>query len=555
MQLGDIFISPVLIAIYLFLFVPTIVMIVDLVKRKRGPLGGIISNFTKIFWLILLVLFSPVASLVYYFVIKRGMFTGTSLRSFFKNKEILSKIFTTLFIVLIYRGLSSIPLPGVNMEVYQNTFGQSTASEASYIFTIFTGGRLDTPSIVGLGLAAYINASIIMQLLPYALPRLKELQKQGERGRQVINQITRFLALPLSLFYSVAYLLLISQRDFNSTDGVTASANPAYLIDHAVGSSSPTTTKIIFMALILTAGTLFLMWLSELITEKGLGNGSSIIITIGIIATLPTYLAKDFERINFGETIRSFLEGNLGALNNSFLLSVIAVIVGLIILVVGIIFINESTRNIDVQYARRVRGTEIGQGSSLPIKFTMTGVLPVIFTYALLSVPQLLAPLLNNFASSDSPITKFVASLQTSFFAAPTDGIVDSKDGVYAVVYFVLVMVFGIFYAFIVMNPQETSENLQKSGAFIPGIRPGKSTEKFIAGVLSRISFLGSVMLAFIALTPILASDIIQISTGTNLAILSGIGGTSILITVGVILDTMRQYKSLVATRSYEKYV
>lgn len=466
----------------------------------------------------------------------------------FRNKDILSKIIVTIGIVAIYRILSSIPLPGMDMSVFENLLNNRPTTEANYLFSLFTGGRLESPSIVGMGLAAYINASIIMQMLPYALPRLKEIQKQGERGRQIINQFTRFLALPLALLYSFGYLVFLSQQNF-STSGDTS-----YLIPHAAGSDYPTIAKLLLMTVALTAGTLILMWLSEIITEKGLGNGSSVIITVGILATLPSYIIVDFSKLNLSEVIAQIGQGNLSALLNPIALSIIFSIIGIIVMMVVLIFINESQRNIPVQYARRVRGAESGKGSSLPIKFTLTGVLPIIFTYAILSVPQLLIPLLERLTDTASGFYQFLQSLKNSFLFASTDSVVNSNDTIYAIVYFFLVIIFGVFYAFIILNPKETAENLQKSGAFVPGIRPGKSTEKYISQVLVKMAFAGSFVLAFIALIPIIARDIVLSSTGSQLAILSGIGGTTLLIVVSVVLDTIRQYRSLRATRSYERY-
>jgi preprotein translocase subunit SecY len=490
-----------------------------------------------------------------------GFLKKIKLPSFLSNKEILKRIGVTLFIVFIYRALANIPLPGVDMNVYNSYFGQSTASEINYLFTIFTGGRVDTPSLVGLGIAAYINASIVMQILPYAIPRLKELQKEGERGRQVINQITRYISFPLALFYSIIYLYIIAQRDFANAAGdptIAADPNhtPVYLIQHAIGSNLPSLEKILFMALILTAGTIFLMWLSEIITERGLGNGSSVIITIGILSTLPVYIGQDFSRINFGETVNQLLQGNFSVLSNPITTALLVVIIGAIVVIAGIIFINESYRKIDIQYARRVRGAEIGRGSFLPLKFTLTGVIPVIFTYAVLSIPQILIPLIQNANSADSALYKFAESLKTSFLFAPTDNIVDGRDFTYSVIYFILTIVFALVYAFIVFNPQEVAvENLQKNGAFIPGVRPGKSTENYLTKVLLRIGLLGGIFLGFIALIPMIARDFVLVESGTTLTILSGIGGTSVLIIVGVFLDTYRQYRSLQATRNYEKYI
>lgn len=475
-------------------------------------------------------------------------------------KDIRNKLLITLLVVVIYRALAAIPLPGVDMNVYNQYFGQATASEGSYLFSIFTGGQFETPSIVGLGLAAYINASIIMQLLPYAINRLKDLQKEGERGRQIINQITRFITLPLAFFYSSAYLLYLSQRDLlNTANDPAVAADPShvpvYLIPHGIGMDWPTAQKIIFMAVILAAGTLFLMWLSELVTEKGLGNGSSVIITVGILATLPTLLSQDFANINLETTINQVLQGNLVALTNPLVISLVAVLVGIIVVIMAIIFISESQRKIDIQYARRVRGAEIGQGSNLPIKFTLTGVLPVIFATSLLSIPQIVVPLLRNVMSNHQRVLDFLTSVENGFLYASNDLVVDHRDVTYVIVYCILVIIFALVYSFIVLNPKETAENLQKSGAFVPGIRPGKATENYITTVLLRIGFVGAIILALIALIPLLSRDIILLTTGNQLAILSGIGGTSILITVGVLLDTFRQYRSLRATRSYEKYI
>lgn len=469
--------------------------------------------------------------------------------SFLSNKPVITKIAVTLIIIIIYRGLAAVPLPGVDLNIYTELFGNSSASEASYLFTLFTGGRLDTPSIVGLGLAAYINASIIMQLLPYVFNRLKELQKEGERGRQVINQITRIITFPLAMAYSMAYLLLLSSQDVSTT--ITTLPAGSYLIPHAPGSNWPSMLTIIFMALVLATGTVFLMWLSEIITEKGLGNGSSIIISVGILASLPALIAKDIANVNFAKVLSDLAAGSTTALFNPLTLSIFGVMLGFILVVGFIVFINESVRKVVIQYARRLRGDETGQGSFLPIKFTITGVMPVIFAFALLSIPQLVVPIIESVAGT----TPLVEALKNSFLFAQSDNVVNYQDTIYSLVYFVLVLVFGVFYSFIVMNPKETAENLQKSGAFVPGIRPGKSTERYISTVLFRISLVGSVFLAFIALLPILGRNLVFESTGIYVQVLSGIGGTSILIIVGVILDTVRQYKSLVATRSYEKYL
>lgn len=477
-----------------------------------------------------------------------------SLREILTNKSLLTKILVTLGIVVIYRALAAVPLPGVDMAVYGEYFQNATASEANYLFLVFTGNTLDTPSIVGLGIIAYINASIIIQLITPVIPRLSELSKEGARGQQVVNQYTRYLTLPLSAIYSTVYLLFLSRRDLSSANIGAITDTPDFLIPHAPGSDWPTIGKIIFMALILTAGSMFLMWLSEVITENGLGNGSSIIISTGILASLPNLLSNDFSQLNINQLLGSLLSGDFSALQNSVLLSLITVILGFILVIVLIVFVNESIRKIKIQYASRSTTTQMAQDSNLPIKLTITGVLPIIFASALLSVPQLVLPFITQAVTPESGLYDFVMSLQSSFLFASSDGAVDINDLLYAIVFFTFIVIFGVFYAFIALKPSDTAENLQKSSAFIPGIRPGKSTEKYIATVLARIGFSGAIFLGFIALLPLIARNLIQVSTGVNLFILSGIGGTSILIIVSVILDTVRQFNSLRVSRSYERY-
>jgi len=474
------------------------------------------------------------------------------LKNVFSNKNLLSKIGITILVIVIYRFYASIPLPGIDLEAFQrSTLAGGNASEANYLFTIFTGGLLETPSIVGLGIAAYINASIMMQLLTPVIPKLTELSKEGGRGQQLINQYTRYLTLPLSFIYSTVYLVFLSQRDLNDPSGTGESANPLYLIPSEPGSDFPSILKIIFMATILTAGSMFIMWLAEVITEAGIGNGASIIISIGIISSMPTLLRNDFSNLNIGERLESLLNGSLDALTSSPLLIFIAVILGFILIVAAIVFVNESMRKIPIQYARRGMADAANQDSNLPIKLTIAGVLPIIFANALLSIPQLIVSVVGTSSESE-----FVQSLQNSFLYASIDGIVNFNDVVYGIVYFILIILFAMFYAFIALKPKETAENLQKQSAFVPGIRPGKNTEKYISKVLIRIGFAGGIFLGLIALIPYIASNlVVQLTpTNINLFILSGIGGTSILIVVAVVLDVYRQYTAMIASKNYQKY-
>lgn len=486
---------------------------------------------------------------------KRDISLFRFFRRLTSNKILLNRMLMTVFIVFLVRVLAAIPLPGVNTAVLSEVFRGGSALENQYLFTLFTGGRLDSPSIIGLGLAAYINASIIMQLLPYVFKRLKELQKEGERGKQIINQITRFLTFPLAFIYGFAYLVLISQTDLGQEGGALPVGS--FLIERAAGNSFPDVGLLLFMALILAAGTLLLMWLGEFITEKGIGNGASIIIMLGIIGSLPGYLVNDIRSADIGGVFEQLRSGEITALTaNPNIWIVPIVIIGLILTIAAIIFVNESQREVKVQYARRVRETEQSASTTLPIKFTVTGVMPVIFAFSFMSVPQLVVPIIKNFAQ-DAGLISFLESIESSFLFASTTGIIDLNAFLYEALLFSLVVMFGLFYAFIVLNPKDTAENLQKSGGFIPGIRPGKTTETYFSTVLFRIGLVGSIFLASITLLPFFARVLISTfaSPGSaNLALLTGIGGTSLLILVSVFLDAKRQFNSYRVSNKYTSF-
>lgn len=467
---------------------------------------------------------------------------GRYIQEIFSNKEIISKLAFTLLIIVIFRLLASIPLPGIDMSVYQQQFGARSASEAQFLLTIFTGGRLDSPSIVGLGIGVYIVASIIIQLLTSVIPRLEELSKEGTRGKQIIDQYTRYLTLPLGLLYAVGYLFLLAQQNF-STDA----NSPIYLIKHdAAGNVS--TMNILFMAIVLTAGSLLVMWLAELITERGLGNGASLFIMLGIIASLPALVVSDLNQLNIGVAVEQVLRGSWEYLRDPSLVALYIFVFGGIFLISIIILITESTRKLLIQYARRVRGAATAQESFLPLKLNQSGVMPIIFASSLLTTPQLFVPLLIQVAGVDSPVGRFAESLQSSF-------LFDTTTAGYNITYFVLIILFSFFYAFVALKPADLAENLQKSGGFIPGIRPGKSTEQHITRIMIRLTTVGAIFLGFIALIPIVGGNTISNMTGTQISILSAIGGTSILIVIGVVLETARQLDSLRTTQRYDKFI
>jgi preprotein translocase subunit SecY len=455
----------------------------------------------------------------------------SSLSEIFRNKEIRNKLLITILIIAAFRILAAIPLPGIDASTF-STYTQGTPF--SNIFTIITGGRLDNPSVVAIGLAPFINASIIIQLLSTVIPSLEELQKEGgEAGRQKLNQYTRLLTLPLALIQGFVIYTILKNTGLGS------------LIK---ADDTLTIATLIFS---LAAGSIFLMWLSEIISENGIGNGSSIIIATGILASLPGFISQDFQSL--AKDIPLLLKGQFEILWSDNLVLIYSVVVALLLLLAVIVFINEATRKITIQYARRVRESVANtQSSYLPIKLNQAGVMPVIFASSILILPQI--------------ISQFVLSATTSgwLFDAATaingSFLTQFRSLGYNVLDFFLIIGFAFFYTFVVQNPNDVADNLKKSGGFIPGIRPGGSTTKFLTSVMIRLTTFGAIFLGVIALAPSLINKFLEsgILTGTanqtQYTLFSGIGGTSLLILVGVILDTMRQFKSMNVVRSYEEY-
>ncbi|MEI7578718.1 MAG: preprotein translocase subunit SecY [bacterium] len=451
-----------------------------------------------------------------------------------KSKEIRKKILFTIALIIVYRVLAAVPMPGVDIsKLFSNAFGGG--SPLNSIFTIITGGRLDSPSVVAIGIGGYINASIIIQLLSSVIPKLEELTKEGERGKRIINQYTRMIAVPLSMVQ--AYVIYTVVKNLQQTQGVDIVAANISAFD------------VIVMVGTLTAGSIILMWLGELITEYGIGNGISIILTIGILASLPSLVKKDLSFIS--QDWQLLKDGNLYVLWNSNFKLIYAILIGIVILVAWVVYITEADRKIPIQYARRIRGAEGMSSSFLPLKINQAGVMPVIFASAILTFPQIIAQLLLAATKSGTWLYSFATKINTSFLGKNNfSG--DLKSFVsYEALYFFFIIIFAYFYTFVTFKPSETSDNLKKSGGFIPGLRPGKATENYITQILLRLTFVGSLFLGGVALLP---SLIRFTEKGQTLYILSGIGGTSILIIIGVILETIRQIKSLTVSKSYDQY-
>lgn len=418
-------------------------------------------------------------------------------RNSLKTPEVRNKIIFTAVIFLIFRIFAHIPVPGVNIEQLKELFA---SNQFLGLLDIFSGGTLANFSVMALGLNPYINSSIIFQLLTIIFPKIEELQKEGEEGRQKINQYTRYLTVPLAVFQSIGmYALLRSQ-------GIISLLSP---IDLGI------------FIITMTAGTIFLMWLGELITEKGIGNGISLLIFAGIVGRIPTV---------FGQT--------LSTLNAENLFNILTFAAVGVIVIASIVLINEATRQITVYYAKRVRGNKIygGQSTHLPLRLNQAGVIPIIFAVSLVLLPSLLA---NYLTASKNEMLRDAA-----FSVA---GALNPNGFLYNGLYFLLVVGFTYFYTAVIFNPKKIAEEIQKYGGFIPGIRPGAPTAGYLNYILTRITLAGALFLGIIAIFPSLTNLFTNIQ---NIAL----GGTGILIVVSVVLETIKAIEAQIVMRNYENF-
>lgn len=412
-----------------------------------------------------------------------------------RSPDIRRKILVTAAILVVYRLVAHIPAAGVDRSHLQALF---SASPLLSLLDVFSGGTLANFSVMALGLTPYINASIIMQLLAYVIPSLEELSKEGEFGQEKINQYTRFLTVPLAAMQAFGMYTLL--RGQGIIPGLPAVAIAALVVA-------------------MTAGAMFSVWLGELITEYGVSNGISFLIFAGIVTRLPVALGQSVAVI----TPQDFLKVGI------FLL-VAVVIVGLIV------FMNEATRQIPVNYARRIGAPTISS-SYIPLRLNQAGVIPIIFAVSLVLLPSLLTRFLSN-----------VPNAKLSLLAGQIANAFDPNSFLYNAVYFLLVFGFTYFYTAVVFNPEKISENLQKSGGFIPGFRPGSQTTKYLSEVLNRITLAGAVFLGFIAVLPSFFQNALGIA---NLAI----GGTGILIVVSVVLEVTRELEAQLVMKRYESFI
>ena len=413
----------------------------------------------------------------------------------FRDPDLRKKIFFVLFILVLFRIGATIPIPGIDQIRLQSFL---TGNQFFGLLNIFSGGGLSNLSIVMLGVAPYITATIIMQLLTMIFPQLKEMyHEEGEAGRQKFNQYSRILTVPLAALQAIGLLSLLGR-------------------EHVLVNL--TLFERMMNIIVVITGSLLLMWLGELISEFGIGNGISLLIFAGIVARLP-----------------SGVQGALFTFDPTQIPLYLVFLIAAVFIIAGVVLITEAERFIPISYAKQVRGIKMYGGFSthLPLRVNQAGVIPIIFAISILLFPQMIVNFLSGFQGpAIQAITKFLSVFMTNLW-------------VYGSLYFLLVFIFTYFYTAVTFDPEAVSTNLQKSGAFVPGIRPGRSTAEFISKVLNRITLVGAIFLGLIAVLPLSIRAITGISALT-------IGGTALLIVVSVVLETIKQVEAQVVMREYE---
>jgi preprotein translocase subunit SecY len=415
----------------------------------------------------------------------------------FKIKELRNKIFFILALLIVFRLIANIPVPGVDQEQLKNFFSNN---QLFGLLNLFSGGGLSSISIVMLGVGPYITASIIMQLLTMIVPRLEQIYKEeGEAGRQKFNQWTRWLTVPLAAMQTFGMISLFRSQQI-------------------IGNLNIFNTFSIIVVAV--AGTIFLMWLGELITEKKIGNGVSMIIFAGIVAQLPSSAAR------------------LSATYDSSQFFTYVILVMLVVAAIaGVVVVTEGQRNIPVSYAKRIRGNRMYGGTSthLPLRVNQAGVIPIIFAMSIMLFPGMIAGFLAN------------APNQTVAGIARATGNIFQNQWFYGVLYFILVVAFTYFYTAVVFDPHKISESLQKQGGYIPGIRPGKNTSEYLYHIINRITLSGALFLGVIAVLPFIVQGVFNIKS-------ISIGGTGLLIVVSVVIETIKQIEGQLVMRDYEGF-
>jgi preprotein translocase subunit SecY len=427
--------------------------------------------------------------------------TLQTLRGAWKAPELRKKLLFTLFILLIYRVGNAVPVPYVDVEALSEYFQSTLSNTVLGLYNAMSGSAFSKATVFALSIQPYINSSIIMQLLCIGIPALERLSKDGgEEGRKKIASITRYVTVALALLMGFSYYIMLRNYSLLTQNGFLTG---------------------LVVVLTFTAGSAFIMWLGEQITEFGIGNGISIILFASIISRIPN-------------TVSTSITNIVGGAQSIF--GVVVILILALALVLVIVFVNEAERKIPIQYAKQMRGRKMygGQSTYLPIKVNMSGVMPIIFAQSIASLPATILTFVNT--SNSGKVMKFFLN------------ITDTRGVVYAIVYFLLIIGFGYFYAAVQYNPIEIANNLKKNGGFIPGFRAGRPTAEFIQKVIHKIVLFGSLYLGIVAILPIIISNI---SGYSSLAI----GGTSVIIVVGVALETMRALEAQMMMRNYKGFL
>ena len=422
-----------------------------------------------------------------------------TLKNAWRIKELRNKIFFTIMIIIIFRIGAVIPVPYIDSAALQAASSSGTINEFFSYLSILTGGGLEYGAIFAMSVTPYINSSIIVQLLCVAIPYLERLSKEGEEGQKKLAQITRYVTVILALIQGIAYFIYLKGSDYLTVEGKGATVFAAFVI-----------------VLTFTAGSALIMWLGEQIDSHGIGNGISMILFAGILSRGPQALLKLIAYWGAGKEF-----------------AVIGIVIGFLLVIAFVVWMTAAERRIPVQYAKRVVGNKMygGQNTHIPIKVNMSGVMPIIFASSILMLPTMVLGFMKN--------TESVLYRVLSLF---------SVQGLfYAVIYFILIIGFAYFYATIQFDPVQMANNLRKNGGAVPGIRPGKPTSDFISKILSRITLLGALFLSVIAILPIVIGSV----GGINISL----GGTSLLIMVGVALDVVRNLESQMMMRHYKGFL
>ncbi len=432
-----------------------------------------------------------------------------SVKNVFKVKEIREKLFFTFLMLIVIRFGSQLPAPGVDRTYFSSWFQSQTGDAFSFV-DAFTGGSFLNMSILALNITPYITSSIIIQLLTIAIPKLEEMQREGEEGRKMMISITRYVTVALALLESAAMAIGFGRQ------GLLEEYNAI---------------NIIMVIATLTAGSTFLMWIGEQITEHGIGNGISIVLVINIISRMPQEIIALFNQFVIGQTIA------MGAVAT---VIIIAVIVGMVIMV---IYLNSAERRIPVQYAQKIQGRRLvgGANSSIPLKVNTAGVMPIIFASSLMEFPGIISQLVGyNGTGLWSEVLRYLSS---SYWCNPSY----FRYTLGLLLYIVLLVFFAYFYTSITFNPLEIADNLKKRGGFIPGIRPGKPTSDYLSKILNYIIFIGAVGLTIVGILPFIFRGLFNASVS--------FGGTSLIIVVSVVLETIKQVESMMVVRNYKGFL